>query len=230
MKFYTSIVIQFSLICYIICNHQIKGASADPKGKLHFSVSSLKNQTGHWETCFSVNKKSRKLPNSWKVDIHHNIEEQNGEISFHLSGVLTAPPPLPEDYELFHGIGYYKLHQTCKGFDDASSICSKEGGHLAIINSEAEAEVLKTIFARFPGLIPWAFIGIHDRQKEGEFITIFGEPLHKTGYAKWYSPNEPNGGIKENCVTMHRNGGLNDGECVSHLPFICEFDLSWKSM
>lgn len=30
-----------------------------------------------------------------------------------------------------------------------------------------------------------AFVGFHDLYKEGEYVTIFGDPLVSTGYEKW---------------------------------------------
>ncbi|KAG8231322.1 hypothetical protein J437_LFUL019527 [Ladona fulva] len=156
-------------------------------------------------------------------------------IQFLLSKILftLVVPPRPADYELFPGVGYYKFHTNfAKGFEEASSICAKEGGHLAIVNSESEHQVLATMFARHPESdlkTVWAFVGFHDRLVEGEFVTIFGQPLNSTGFTRWSSPGQPDNykGI-EDCGTVHRNGGLNDIPCTSHLPFFCEYDLTWN--
>ncbi|XP_071452995.1 hemolymph lipopolysaccharide-binding protein-like [Hetaerina americana] len=160
------------------------------------------------------------------------MTEYAGIQSFHLGAVAIAPPQLPADYQLFPGVGYYKFHTAlANGFEDASSRCANEGGHLAIVNSEAEHQVLQTLFAKHPESelkTVWAFVGFHDRLKEGEFVTIFGQPLQSTGFTRWSSPGQPDDYNKaEDCGTVRRNGGLNDIGCASVLPFFCEYDLSW---
>ncbi|KAG8235482.1 hypothetical protein J437_LFUL018752 [Ladona fulva] len=96
--------------------------------------------------------------------------------------MISVPPPLPVDYKLFPGIGYYKFHvKPASNFDDAVSICFKEGGYLAIINSKEESDVLKSLLNKNPETkfypYPFSYLGFHDRYKEGEFVTIFvGEP------------------------------------------------------
>ncbi|KAG8237278.1 hypothetical protein J437_LFUL017474, partial [Ladona fulva] len=107
---------------------------------------------------------------------------------------------------MFPGVGYYKFHTTfANGFEDASSKCAKEGGHLAIVNSESEHQVLSTIFARFPEIkTDWAFVGFHDREKEGEYLTIFGHPLNTTGFTRWSAAGQPDNykGV-EDCGSVH---------------------------
>lgn len=56
--------------------------------------------------------------------------------------------------------------------------CEAEGAHLIIINSEAEAEVVKELFTKhkfttLQGTI--AFAGYHDFQERGTFLTIYGK-------------------------------------------------------
>ncbi|GFG39913.1 hypothetical protein Cfor_03357 [Coptotermes formosanus] len=92
----------------------------------------------------------------------------------------STPPPGPgPDYDLFCGLGYYKLQTTPLTWEEARRACAFEGGHLAIINSETEAQVLQMIFARNPKIIgsnqnDYAFLGSHDMFSEGHFTTIFG--------------------------------------------------------
>jgi hypothetical protein len=59
--------------------------------------------------------------------------------------------------------------------------CASEGGHLAIINSDNEANVIRDLFAQNPGSSMlgyfWkdvAFIGFHDWSEHGEWRTIHG--------------------------------------------------------
>jgi hypothetical protein len=78
------------------------------------------------------------------------------------------------------GVIRYSFHTTGKNWDEARRICDQEGGHLAIINSEAEFEVLQALYALTPVTNDvqrndWAFVGLHDRFVEGEFLTIQGK-------------------------------------------------------
>lgn len=73
--------------------------------------------------------------------------------------------------------GRYKLHQNSKTWDEAKETCESEGGHLAVVNSQAEADVLMKVFQ--PSSSTWAFLGFTDREKEGVFIDIFGEYIIK---------------------------------------------------
>jgi hypothetical protein len=92
-----------------------------------------------------------------------------------------APPGCSTPgYELFPGVGYYKLHKYGKTWDQARKICKEEGGNLVIINSEEESKVLQHLFALAPNIHgvnhnDFAFIGFHDRFVEGEYLTIFGK-------------------------------------------------------
>lgn len=49
--------------------------------------------------------------------------------------------PMRDDYRYTMGIGAHKLHTRATTWNDARKICNEEGGHLAIINSIAEAHV-----------------------------------------------------------------------------------------
>jgi hypothetical protein len=80
-------------------------------------------------------------------------------------------------------VGYYKFHKTGKNWDQARRTCEQEGGHLVVINSEAESKVLADLFASEPkinGVMHnnYAFIGFHDRYVEGEYLTIFGKKAY----------------------------------------------------
>ena len=84
------------------------------------------------------------------------------------------PPrkPVPVGYVHLPGHGYYKYHTTRQEWNAARITCQSEGGHLAVLNSEAEAKFI----AKIPtASYHWAFIGMHDYFKEGQWITIFGE-------------------------------------------------------
>jgi hypothetical protein len=77
-------------------------------------------------------------------------------------------------------MGYYKFHPTGLVWKDALHVCTQEGAHLAIINSQAEANLIKGLFVRYPKLQSTtdnvhAFLGYHDIYNEGKYETIFGK-------------------------------------------------------
>lgn len=70
-----------------------------------------------------------------------------------------------------------------------------------------------------------AYLGIHDLYQEGEWVTIFGDSLYKTGYARWsdkWGGQPDNGSGKQNCGTLMRDGDLDDVACDVPFAFFCE--------
>nr|CAD7259885.1 unnamed protein product [Timema shepardi] len=145
----------------------------------------------------------------------------------HFATEAAPPPRAGPGYELFPGLGYYKLHQEHMTWEEARRTCLKEGSHLLIVNSETEAlQVVKVTYNRFPKLRDEIYVGINDLHTEGHFISVFGQPLTSVGYAEWM-PNEPNDASgNEDCVHIYKiKLQLNDISCDTKLPFICEQSL-----
>ncbi|XP_073944558.1 uncharacterized protein [Choristoneura fumiferana] len=129
----------------------------------------------------------------------------------------------------------YKFHTTPRTWSRAYMACAAEGAHLAVINSEEEAAVIRAVFARFPHhLIPTrttfgkeiVFLGFQSRDEPGEWMTVHGQTLEEAGYSKWFvgEPNnytvlEPAG---EKCGAVYRLGVLDDLGCEGLYSFICE--------
>ncbi|KAG8226307.1 hypothetical protein J437_LFUL002746 [Ladona fulva] len=191
-----------------------------------------KNQTGHWSTKFLLDKAAEKLSESWQLNLKQNTATCREIHLLHVEGTVSVPPPKPNDYELFPGIGYYKFHYNKKVvFAEAQSICANEGGHLAIINSEEESNVIRTIYAKhIKQGGPWSYIGFYDRNKaQGfrDFVTIFGQPLNETGFLKWHGDDPNNVGGQQFCGCVVTDGLLGDIGCNDKISFFCEYDLSW---
>ncbi|XP_022827254.1 macrophage mannose receptor 1-like [Spodoptera litura] len=123
----------------------------------------------------------------------------------------------------------YKFHTVPRPFSRAHFTCSAEGGHLAIINSQVEATVLKDLYAKYPDgkMIgnfqkDAALIGFYDWGERGDWRTIHGQTLDEAGYSK-FSGGEPNNYTTgEFCGSIYRSGLLNDRWCENPAPFICE--------
>ncbi|XP_023949387.1 macrophage mannose receptor 1 [Bicyclus anynana] len=123
----------------------------------------------------------------------------------------------------------YKFHKVPRTWSRAYMACAAEGGHLAIINSDTEATVLRELFAMNPASSMigsfWkdvAFVGFHDWGEHGEFLTIEGKTLKDAGYAK-FSGGEPNNATTgEFCGAIYRSALFDDLWCENPYAFICE--------
>lgn len=89
------------------------------------------------------------------------------------------------------------------------------------------AKVGPTKGASYDGL---AFIGIHDLYKEGEWVTVLGESLYKTGYTQWsdkWGGQPDNGAGVQNCGVFLKEGGIDDVNCDVLFPFFCELPMTY---
>lgn len=94
-------------------------------------------------------------------------------------------------YELLPGLGYYKMHTSAEKWDDARKICVQEGTHLIILNSGAEMDAVRSLWAKSPNvsgsIFPeYIYVGIHDRFNEGDYITILGNVVERRQRAATY--------------------------------------------
>ncbi|KAJ8676053.1 hypothetical protein QAD02_011839 [Eretmocerus hayati] len=148
---------------------------------------------------------------------------------------------VPRDYCYIPGSGIYKLHKDVANWNNAGLICMREGGRLAILKSKQAADVLAQMFKNSNLTCDHSaisavgvFLGFHDLFEEGNFQTILGQPLEKTGYSIWtevWDRQPDNGGVFEgeegsqNCGTLASDGGLDDGDCSWKLGFVCEIPM-----
>ncbi|GLG94145.1 Lectin-related protein [Gryllus bimaculatus] len=138
------------------------------------------------------------------------------------------PPPLDADYEVLPNVGFYKFHPRQTTWEDALRTCASEGGNLAVVNSEAEAESMAVIFSNYPRLNDqdWlndqAWIGVTDLKTEGVFLSLRGLTLQEEGWARWEKGQPNNEGDGEHCVVFNRDKELTDEPCDTKLSFFCE--------
>uniref|UniRef100_A0A8C5SD07 C-type lectin domain-containing protein n=2 Tax=Laticauda laticaudata TaxID=8630 RepID=A0A8C5SD07_LATLA len=100
-------------------------------------------------------------------------------------------------------------------FETAKATCSKFGGKLASPRNEEENAALAKLASKFGR---HAFLGMTDRQTEGTFKHLNGDPMQ---YSRWAS-GEPNG-EEEDCIEMFPDGQWNDITCNANRLIICEF-------
>jgi hypothetical protein len=97
-------------------------------------------------------------------------------ITASLNGSAVVKQPLqkiiPAGYKKYSERNYFRAHSEQTTWVDARDICEKEGAHLAVINSEAEAKFITSIWNSNSD---WAFIGIHDLYVEGKYVTIYSK-------------------------------------------------------
>ena len=79
-----------------------------------------------------------------------------------------------DGYTLYPGFGFYKYYRTIKTWAEAWKQCDSEGSHLAIINSEAEAQVIRQLLT---GVNPqhYTYMGYHKHYTPDLYLTIDGE-------------------------------------------------------
>ncbi|XP_067004840.2 hemolymph lipopolysaccharide-binding protein [Anabrus simplex] len=202
---------------------------------LRYTIRSRKNVTSHRIVSVdlqkdSIRNKGGNTTTDVDMDVAHAYLQCGGKERIMLSTMATTMElnsSVPRgDYELFPGLGYYKLHTKAEDWITALSICVQEGGHLIVINSDAEAEVVKTFFSRKPKFTgsydnSHVFVGVHDSLKEGHFMAVTGEPLDKTGYSRWVS-GQPDGSKGEDFVLADKDGLLRDIGNIYKYGFVCE--------
>ncbi|XP_068085132.1 hemolymph lipopolysaccharide-binding protein-like [Anabrus simplex] len=203
---------------------------------IRFTISSKRNETRHRLVEVDLMKN---IPVSSNAIDDISLEVSIGRSVFgkselmRLNTTLMAQEPRViirrTDYELFPGVGYYKLHTTAKLWDAARLSCIDEGADLIVLNSEAEANVVKQFFSRkptFQGSDSSLYIhaGFNDRATEGKYVTITGATLKEAGYDKWDS-GEPAGNYNQNVGGVDNNGLLHDIPNAWKLGYICEQGL-----
>ena len=125
-------------------------------------------------------------------------------------------------------INYYKLFDyVASSWEEAEQYCESLGGHLATITSEEENDYIFQLVrdADFTS----AYFGLTDRDVEGTWAWITGEPV---SYTNWH-PGEPNDENSTEDYAMYYfkfdDGTWNDGDFGGKtdkggIAFICEWD------
>lgn len=141
--------------------------------------------------------------------VNWNIPEANSCCSSGYAGDIPG-------FVYMGGYGGSNYYCTTSPFtwDEGSSICQSNGGHLATINEAGENQFLANVLT-----IQSAYIGLNDAQQEGTFAWQSGEPV---SYTNWY-PGQPNNfnGAQDHCE-MLSNGQWNDQYYYKKLECICE--------
>ncbi|XP_067002284.2 hemolymph lipopolysaccharide-binding protein [Anabrus simplex] len=221
-----------------VCLAATLANQCDRSADVSFSVSSRKNLTGHRlitaevrseeAVTLAVDQLKEKCGTTSAVILRASaISNDSSTLPIIPSALGPRGSSPPADYEFFDGLGYYKFHTDPVTWLDAVIICAKEGGHLLVLNSEREADVVRKFFARKPDIFgadytDYLQIGFHDLYHEGQYTTITGETLSSSGYTRWAS-GQPNANRNQNCATINTRAELFDDVCNWRMAYICEF-------
>ncbi|XP_066992507.2 hemolymph lipopolysaccharide-binding protein [Anabrus simplex] len=220
------------------------------------SVHTERNKTGHWiSTINTITSSPRGIPLKIDVDIVQGLSSHNGSELVQLADTATIHSPLPEEtikepegvpcpkgsdmskpegvkgppagYNETDGINHYKFYPVIKTWDDANETCTGEGAHLIVFNSDNEVKFFKNMLSN-SGYKRTVHIGVTDKEVEGQFVSILGDPVYISSLTQWAN-GQPEGEVFENCVVADSRADLYSIRCNSSSVkriFICEWESS----
>ncbi|XP_053086703.1 C-type lectin domain family 17, member A-like [Pangasianodon hypophthalmus] len=114
---------------------------------------------------------------------------------------------------------FYCMSKETKSWEESRQNCSSRGADLVIINSKEEHEF---IGQQLGGSQAW--IGLSDRDREGEWKWVDGTPLT----TEYWGPGEPGNTGDEDCAEIYNTDKVvwNDMKCSDKRHWICEKRLS----
>lgn len=134
---------------------------------------------------------------------------------------------LPNNVVQYNGHHYYIYADVCSTWEEAKSYCESLGGHLAIINDEAENTFLFDLMKKM-GYVN-AYFGLFDLNKNGDWKWIDGSTPKYLNWAK----GEPNRERNKEYIGMFyyktpdyqwNDGDYNNGTVNDDKIFICEWN------
>lgn len=129
----------------------------------------------------------------------------------------------------YNGHFYYVFPNICDSWEDAKLYCESLGGHLAVINDEAENKRLYQLMKEFG--YSNAYFGLSDVESEGSWKWVTGE---NATYTNWSNGEPNNERGKEHYAMFYyksseykwNDGDFENGTSNDHAAFICEWEDS----
>uniref|UniRef100_A0A667ZCU4 C-type lectin domain-containing protein n=1 Tax=Myripristis murdjan TaxID=586833 RepID=A0A667ZCU4_9TELE len=158
-----------------------------------------------------------------------NLTQEHEQLQSRYSTVVTSRDELQEEVKILSGnitekvcrSGWIKYRKSCyyistsrKTWSKSRQDCQDRGADLVIINSREE----QTFLSRFNERL---WIGLSDRQSEGNWKWVDGTDLVGDGFWQAGEPNDDRG--KEDCVEVARQTDeWNDLPCSTTVYWACE--------
>ncbi|KAG7207840.1 hypothetical protein KM043_009441 [Ampulex compressa] len=134
---------------------------------------------------------------------------------------------VPDGYIVTPDVAAHKLNPRLLNWNRARKACIEEGGHLAVIRSEAEEKLMLKLLEESGKAAAW--VGFHDQFEEGDWVSVKDEALENTGYSRWttkFSSSQPdNNAGNQHCASLVKEGGMDDETCTVLRPYFCKIDL-----
>ncbi|XP_021326931.3 uncharacterized protein hbl1 isoform X2 [Danio rerio] len=120
------------------------------------------------------------------------------------------------------GQKYYVTDRIFGTFDNGIKLCESSSGTLVVPKSSAENQALVRVAASSGLINEKPYIGVTDKETEGQFVDIEGKQLT---FTKW-GPGQPDDyqGAQD-CGVIDVSGTWDDGNCGDIRPIICEIDI-----
>jgi uncharacterized protein (TIGR03067 family) len=158
--------------------------------------------------------------------------EPGGPISVLLVLKRASADGPPQDAAIFNGHAY-KFYPNVLTWHEAKSRCEKLGGHLPIIDSDAENRFVNELARKkiaYLADMDGVWLGATDEQKEGDWKWIDGKPL---AFTKW-GPGQPNNKQNEEHYLMlflakEEWSDQPDRSSQHKTYFVCEWDTAIAS-
>jgi len=141
------------------------------------------------------------------------------DVLYILSWKRGFKPPHP-DAKPYQGRHFLVVTEH-RNYPDAEAWCKEQGGRLAVIPDQGTLDFILSILPQGSGRV---YIGLTDRQQEGQWRWSNGKLLTKDGFNRW-NPGEPNNSSAqgEHVAEMLENGLWNDSVERNPRSFICEW-------
>ncbi|XP_029451111.1 hepatic lectin-like isoform X2 [Rhinatrema bivittatum] len=138
---------------------------------------------------------------------------------FKKDSAANEPPKCGEKWVQFQNSCYY-FSSSSKTWKDARKYCMDNDADLVVVNNQEEQSYInkKTGSTR-------RWLGLHDTEKEGEWIWVDQSPLTFTAWSEG-EPNDADALRGEDCVEVIGYGTWNDGPCTLPQNWICEKSMS----
>lgn len=119
------------------------------------------------------------------------------------------------------GQKYYVTDGIQGTFYDAIQVCKDVGGTVVLPKTAAENQALMKLVLSSGSSGKKTYIGVTDRQTEGQFVDIEGKLLTFTNWGTG-QPDDYKGG--QDCGCIEDSGVWDDVGCTGGRPIICEID------